>query len=374
MAYSSPLVNLPIASATLESDDANVAQRSLLTKSSIFSRLRLSNFERHTVSEVNFDTGGRCYSPEQRKSHSKTSKLNATIAAMTTLAVSKSLSGLALSADELLAFILFGTELPDSDLDLYYQWTPITSFHLLSKLPVEIQVYIWKISRPHRKILAHLDAQNPQMLRCRTAVPQVLQVSREIRAEMLKHYTSRAHIPGFPNGRPALSRYYFDPTLDTVVLRGYVQLLCFVEHMHRAGGNDVVESVATLQSLMLGSTWWGLSWKVLDPVSTPNTPAYYRSAKYIMIRAFRMLSSLRSLVLVGGSYALKYDYQRALRVKSLTAMFKEFRRQDPGRGEVQVSVLMRCHRPGALECEKCWIGFKRKETRAKSSRAVVSGF
>ncbi|MAD87396.1 MAG: hypothetical protein CL912_30930 [Deltaproteobacteria bacterium] len=213
------------------------------------------------------------------------------------------------------------------------------------------------------------------MLRCRIAVPSLLQVNRESRIEMLKHYTAPAHIPGVPDRRPALSQYYFDPTIEIVVFRSYIHLLSLEEHMNAAEDIFVAESLATLQSSIIGSTWWSVPWKFFDPISTstPDTPPYYRHSRNNQVRFFRTLSSLRDLVLVGGSCALKYDYQRALCVKSLTAMFKEFRHQDPGRGEVEVIVLMKCHRPGTLECEECWVGFSEEKFRAKLLRAVLSG-
>ncbi|KAG4412781.1 hypothetical protein IFR04_014072, partial [Cadophora malorum] len=253
------------------------------------------------------ETEDRYGNPEQRKLQISTNKLDTTVIGMTRLAVSKTLKSLVLSIDELLTFSLLKTELPDSDVVLYYQWTPTATFHPFSNLPVEIQLYIWKLSRPRRKIFVH---RNGHMLRCRIAVPSLLQVNRASRIEMLKHYTAPAHIPGVPDRRPALSQYYFDPTIEIVVFRSYIHLLSLEEHMNAAEDIFVAESLATLQSSIIGSTWWSVPWKFFDPISTstPDTPPYYRHSRNNLVRFFRTLSSLRDLVLVGGSCALKYDY------------------------------------------------------------------
>ncbi|KAK0101127.1 hypothetical protein ONS95_012891 [Cadophora gregata] len=289
-----------------------------------------------------------------------TGNINST--AMTIPTVSPHLSGIATSTNESFSFTLLKSELPDPKLELYYQWTPTTTFHLFSNLPAELRLHIWRLSQRGRKIFAWID--DDLMLQCRTAVPPVLQVNHEARTEMLKHYTAPGHIPGFPSRRPALSRFYFDPANDTVIFEEHSSPMKFQGATETGENAYVREVLDTIQSVIIGPAWWYTRWEVFDPAVAHQVPFGSRGER--RLQYFKLFSSLQRLVLVGGCHGLQYDHQRILCIKSLSAMFKRFRDEGAGRGAVEITVLMKCHQEGAVECDTCWIGLNKEEVRAQN--------
>lgn len=152
------------------------------------------------------------------------------------------------------------------------------------------------------------------MLHCQTAVPALLQVSRESRTEILKHYIAPAHIPGSLTRLSSLCRYYFDPSIDTIVIQRD-ELFEIFREVRDLGDLCMGESPETLQYVILGPGYWRLAWTFFDPTLSFHDEFQYR-LREVLLRLFRILSSLKKLVLVGTCTGLHYDYQRLLCVKA----------------------------------------------------------
>lgn len=90
---------------------------------------------------------------------------------------------------------LLAHELPDPNLDLFYQHHFLTEFHLFSKLHIELQFRIWNLVRA-RKVIAYFG---PDMcLRSKTPTPVTFRVNRESRVETMRHYEEPHMLVTYP--------------------------------------------------------------------------------------------------------------------------------------------------------------------------------
>ncbi|KAG4440586.1 hypothetical protein IFR05_003953 [Cadophora sp. M221] len=113
---------------------------------------------------------------------------------------------------------------------------------------------------------------------------------------------------------PALSEFYFDPKVNTVVFEGF----SFAPTYPIAGvycSRPLRENLGALRSIVVGPSTWRGSWGWFGFARKPHPD--------------KALASTESCV------------------KPLTEMFEKIRGQLSGQGGVEVSALMKCHKPGA---------------------------
>ncbi|KAH9217534.1 hypothetical protein DL95DRAFT_406579 [Leptodontidium sp. 2 PMI_412] len=244
-----------------------------------------------------------------------------------------------LSPDEDFNLNIFTHDLPDPSRELFYQWTPITYFPLFKKLPLEIRRKIWGYNRGRKLFVFFQDS---MLLRYRAPTPTILKVCQESRNEWFMYYKDPLQVYVKGQYRPALSQFYFDPKTS-------------LRELGRASINSCW--MFTLDQPM------GMVWICSE--SSPNKTQGFKR----QVDTFKLFTSLESLILVGGRKRkctnLRFDHQRVSCVKGLTEMFEKIRGRPSGQGGVEVSVLMKCHQPGAVSCGCCFLGLSKEEVRER---------
>lgn len=268
-----------------------------------------------------------------------------------------------LSPDEDFNLNIFTHDLPDPSRELFYQWTPITYFPLFKKLPLEIRRKIWGYNRGRKLFVFFQDS---MLLRYRAPTPTILKVCQESRNEWFMYYKDPLQVYVKGQYRPALSQFYFDPKVDTVVFKSFY----FPQACPDAKNNKhrpPCENLGELRSIVVGCSPLISPWEWFGFAQNPppnKTQGFKRQ-----VDTFKLFTSLESLILVGGRKRkctnLRFDHQRVSCVKGLTEMFEKIRGRPSGQGGVEVSVLMKCHQPGAVSCGRCFLGLSKEEVRER---------
>ena len=253
-------------------------------------------------------------------------------------------------------------ELPDPNLDLFYQHHFLTEFHLFSKLPIELRLRIWNLARA-RKVIAHFG--RDMCLRSKTPTPVTFRVNRESRDETRQHYEEPYMLDIYPpiHTQRALHRHWFDPEVDTVFIkhRGYRNFL--LDHrdiQNHSRSLPYGENLADIQSVEIHQRSWYISHYGNSKEGSWEA-AYIKHKGGIKFREsiFSAFTGLKDLCIRGGEDGL-LDYEDIQDcVSTLTQCYDELGAGGNRRGEVysvpRIWIRMPCHKMGDdLEpCEEC---------------------
>lgn len=200
----------------------------------------------------------------------------------------------------------------------------------------------------------------------RAPTPILLKVSQEARYEELRHYSTPCTKKCFHLYEPesALHEFYFDPTVDTVVISDFDELRQW-QYCRESGKAFKGESLDSIRFLEIGRKDWTHAedntyfWKNFTLAHSATLASWVPLKDWVQV--FRHFKGLEELTVRGGGGGLSKPVDVKDCVEGLTDLYRELKAEYPVSKVPRVKIRPTCHKLGAERCVDCWHGLASEE-------------